>query len=276
MKILRSGIFVALWLALVGVASAQETTGTLIGRLQDSQGLALPGVTITVTGPQGVKAAISDADGTFRVPFLTPGSYDVRAELQGFKAVEQKAVSGQPRPDHRRHPAAGGGRPHGGGRGHRHRAVVDTTSTTTGAVLAQRPAQKRARRPPLHRHALPGARRQQSAARPARANPSMSGGSGLDNNYVVDGVNITNTGYGAVGSYSIVFGSLGTGVTIDFIQETQVKTGGFEAEYGQSTGGVVNVVTKSGTNNLHGRCSATSARRRSRATGRSCRPPTAR
>src|SRR5262249_55455370 len=64
--------------------------------------------------------------------------------------------------------------------------------------------------------------------------------------------NITNTGYGAVGSYSIVFGSLGTGVTTDFIKETQVKTGGFEAEYGQSTGGVVNVVTQSGTNSFHG------------------------
>ena len=69
----------------------------------------------------------------------------------------------------------------------------------------------------------------------------MGGASGLENNYVVDGVNITNTGYGAVGSYSIVFGSLGTGVTYDFIKEIQVKTGGFEAEYGQSTGGVVNV-----------------------------------
>ena len=55
-----------------------------------------------------------------------------------------------------------------------------------------------------------------------------------------------------VGSYSIAFGSLGTGVTTDFIKETQVKTGGFEAEYGQATGGVVNVVTQSGTNEFHG------------------------
>src|SRR4029077_5632126 len=52
--------------------------------------------------------------------------------------------------------------------------------------------------------------------------------------------------------YSIVFGSLGTGVTSDFVKETQVKTAGFEAEYGQSTGGVVNVLTQSGTNNIHG------------------------
>ena len=64
----------------------------------------------------------------------------------------------------------------------------------------------------------------------------------------MDGVNITNTGYGALGSYSIYHGSLGNGVTYDFVNEIQVKTAGYEAEYGQSTGGVVNVLTKSGTN----------------------------
>jgi hypothetical protein len=84
------------------------------------------------------------------------------------------------------------------------------------------------------------------------ANPSIGGASGLENNYVVDGVNISNQGFGGVGVYSIVFGSLGAGVTTDFIKETQVKTAGFEAEYGQATGGVVNVVTKSGSNNFHG------------------------
>ena len=84
------------------------------------------------------------------------------------------------------------------------------------------------------------------------ANPSISGGSGLENQYVVDGVNITNQGYGALGSYSIVFGSLGNGTPFDFMQEVQIKTGGYEAEFGQATGGVVNVVTKGGTNNLRG------------------------
>ena len=85
-----------------------------------------------------------------------------------------------------------------------------------------------------------------------RANPSVSGASGLDNQYLVDGVNITNPGYGALGSYSIVLGSLGNGVTFDFIQEVQVKTAGYEAQYGQATGGVVSVVTKSGSNSLRG------------------------
>ncbi len=85
-----------------------------------------------------------------------------------------------------------------------------------------------------------------------RQNPSISGGSGLDNQYVIDGVNITNQGYGALGSYSIVFGSLGNAVPFDFFKEVQVKTGGYEAEFGQSMGGVVNVITKSGSNAVRG------------------------
>ena len=84
------------------------------------------------------------------------------------------------------------------------------------------------------------------------ANPSIEGSSGLENQYVIDGVNVTNGGYGALGSYSVVFGSLGNGTPYDFIQEVQVKTGGYEAEFGQSTGGVVNVVTRSGSNQLKG------------------------
>ena len=69
---------------------------------------------------------------------------------------------------------------------------------------------------------------------------------------MVDGVNITNGGYGALGSHSIVFGSPGNGLPFDFIKEAQVMTGGYQAEYGQASGGVVNVITKSGTNQLRG------------------------
>ena len=136
MKIFRSGTFVALLLALAAVASAQQTTGTLTGRLQDSQGLALPGVNVTVTGQQGAKSAVSDTDGSFRIPFLTPGTYDVRAELQGFKTVEQRGVSvslGQVTTVNMQLEVGGltevvqvTGTT----------AIVDTTSTTTGAVLS--------------------------------------------------------------------------------------------------------------------------------------------
>jgi len=59
--------------AIGGIASAQDTTGTLSGRIVDAQGLALPGVTITATGSQGNKTAISGGDGRVTVPFLTRG-----------------------------------------------------------------------------------------------------------------------------------------------------------------------------------------------------------
>jgi hypothetical protein len=65
-------------------------------------------------------------------------------------------------------------------------------------------------------------------------------------------VNVTNQGYGARGSYSIIFGSLGNATPFDFMQEVQVKTGGYDAEFGQSMGGVVNVITKSGSNKVAG------------------------
>jgi len=59
----------------------------------DSQGLAVPGATVTVTGPQGTRSVVTDSTGRFQVPFLNPGEYAVRGELQGFKAVEQKDVT---------------------------------------------------------------------------------------------------------------------------------------------------------------------------------------
>jgi hypothetical protein len=140
-------------LGVAAAATAQETTGTMSGVIVDAQGLAVPGATVTISGPQGTL-------------YIAPG-------------------------------------------------------VSTGGTVGE-------------------------------ANPSISGASGLENQYVVDGVNITNQGYGALGSYSIVFGSLGNGTPFDFMQEVQVKTGGYEAEFGQATGGVVNVVTKGGTNNLRG------------------------
>jgi outer membrane receptor for ferrienterochelin and colicin len=129
--------------------------------------------------------------------------------------------------------------------------VIDSTSTTIGsnldsATLSRLPV---GRRFSDTLHLAPGV---SSGGTIGSANPSVSGSSGLENQYVVDGVNITNGGYDALGSYSIIFGSLGNGTPYDFMQEVQVKTGGYEAEYGQATGGVINVVTKSGSNDLRG------------------------
>ena len=246
------GLIVLLLLSAVGMAAAQETTsGSIQGRLVDPQGLAIPGATVTVTSGQGSKSFTTDSEGRYFAPFLTPGTYTVRAELQGFKPVEQRNVDvrlGQRLELNLTMTVGGvtetvdvtGSSP-----------VIDTSSTTIGANLDS----ELLNRVPVQRrfsdtlYLAPGV---SSSGTAGAANPSVSGASGLENQYIIDGVNITDPGYGALGSYSIVFGSLGSATPFDFIKEVQVQTGGYAAEYGQATGGVVNVITKSGSNNFRG------------------------
>jgi hypothetical protein len=246
-----SAFLVAFALAITSAANAQEIGGTLSGRILDAQKLPVPGVTVTATGPQGARTSVSDADGRFSIPFLTPGNYDIRAELQGFKSFEQKAVIislGQTT-DIPVEMQVGGVTETVNVTAES--PLINTKSTTIGAVLNT----DSLRNLPVGRtfaqalYLTPGVSNSGTAG---QANPSISGGTGLENQYVVDGANVTNTGYGGLGSYSIVFGSLGNATPYDFIKEIQVKTGGYEAEFGQATGGVVNVVTKSGTNRLRG------------------------
>ena len=217
---------VVLVLAGFGLASAQETTsGSIMGTVVDAQGAPVPGATVTITSEQGSKALVTDSNGRFFAPYLTPGKYGTKVELAGFSTLEQKNISvrlGQRVELSFTLKVGGvqelvevvGAAP-----------VVDTNSTTTGGTLDSDVLN----RLPVGRnftdtlYLVPGV---SDSSGVGQANPSISGASGLDNSYVVDGVNITNTGYGGIGSYSNVFGSLGNGVTTDFIKETQVKTGG--------------------------------------------------
>jgi hypothetical protein len=230
---------------------AQETTGRIEGRITDPQQLPAPGVTVTATGPQGEKFTVTDTDGRFIVPLLTPGLYSLRAELQGFKPIQQNDinVSLGETVDIGLQLEVGGFDETIVVAGVA--SAVDARNTTSGGVVDS----DFVRTVPIGRrisdvsYMVPGVGNSGSVG---RQNPSIAGASGLDNQYVVDGVNITNQGYGALGSYSIVFGSLGNAIPFDFFKEVQVKTGGYEAEFGQSAGGVVNVITKSGTNALQG------------------------
>ena len=246
-------LLVAFTLAVTGFAGAQETTsGSIAGLVLDAQGLGVPGATVTITSEQGTKDYVTDAEGRFFAPFLQPGVYDARIQLSGFAPIEQRMI--QVRLGQRVTLTDLTLRVGGLTETVQVQAsapVVDITSTTAGGVLNS----DMLRSLPVGRnftdtlYMVPGV---SNSSGVGQANPSISGASGLENAYIVDGVNITNPGYGGVGSYSITFGSLGSGVTTEFIRETQVKTAGFEAEYGQATGGVVNVVTKSGTNVFRG------------------------
>ena len=247
-------VLLALLLAGAGLARAQdkETTGVIQGRIVDPQGLAVAGATLTATGTQGAKTATTDRGGRFNIPFLTPGTYGLRAQVRGFTAVEQKDIDVRLGQTIDLTLKMEVGRVTETAQVTASSPVIDTATTTVGARLDS----VMLSRLPVGRgladviYVVPGV---SSGGGTGNANSSMAGGTGLENQYVVDGVNITSVGYGALGSYaSGTVGALGTGVTYDFIKEVQVKTGGYEAEYGQATGGVVNVITKSGSNNFHG------------------------
>ena len=246
-------IVLTIGISLLSLSSllAQETTGRIEGRVVDAQSLPVPAVTITATGPQGETRVLTDSDGHFTLPLLTPGVYQVRAELPNFKIIQKNdigvslgqtvdiALQLEVGEISETVIVAGVA------------STLDPRNTTTGGSVDS----DFARTVPIGRrisdvsYMLPGVGSSGSAG---RQNPSIGGASGLDNQYVVDGVNITNQGYGALGSYSIVFGSLGNAIPFDFFKDVQVKTGGYEAEFGQAAGGVVNVITKSGTNTFRG------------------------
>lgn len=255
MRFLTRRTCVLLLLAvMVAGAAAQigQTTGRIEGTVTDPSGAVIPGVTVTLASATGVRNLMSDGAGRLIFPFLAPGEYDLKIDHPGFKPFERKGImvrlgntitvnlqlSLTELNESETVTAAA--------------PLVDTTTTTIGANFADDIYIKI----PLRRNFMALVSLAPSASdggSVGSANPSISGGTGLENNYMVDGINITNSGFGAIGTYSnFLYGSLGSGVNFDFVQEVQVKSGGFEAEYGQSTGGVVNVVTKSGGNDFHG------------------------
>src|SRR6185295_13103666 len=77
-----------LLLAVGGTAFAQLQTGNLYGTVKDDQGAALPGVTVTLNGAGAPQVQVTNAQGQFRFLSLSPGSYALKAELEGFSTVD--------------------------------------------------------------------------------------------------------------------------------------------------------------------------------------------
>src|SRR5690348_7141970 len=94
MPFVRSFLTALLVCIATSLAYAQGVqTGTIRGVVHDEQGLAVPGVTVTVTSPalQGVRTVVTDSTGGFTMPNLPPGAYTVTYELSGFATVTQKS-----------------------------------------------------------------------------------------------------------------------------------------------------------------------------------------
>ena len=85
------GLVIGIIVAAAGIAAAQDTTGIISGRLVDTQGLPIPGATVSVTGTQGTRTVVTDGDGQFTVPFCAR-AHMIRAELAGFETVSRSGI----------------------------------------------------------------------------------------------------------------------------------------------------------------------------------------
>ena len=238
--------------AIPVVAQESAVKGNLSGTVYDSTGAVVPGAKVTLTGGLGPKTVESDNEGHFMFPLVTPGFYSVRVEKQGFKASEVKGIEVATNRTSAIRMTLEPGAVTEVVEVKTSVVTVDTSTTAVGANLTdsfytQVPAQRNVTG--LF-YAGPGVVSGGFGA--VGINPSVSGGSGLENQYVADGVNITDGAFGGLGVFSRVYGSLSTGINLSFVQEVQVKTGGYEPQYGKSTGGIVQIVTKSGTSAYHG------------------------
>jgi len=255
-KLMFSFAVFALLLSLAALGFAQggsesSVKGSLGGVVLDPSDAVVSSAKVTITGPIGDKTMQTDPEGRFLFQVLTPGFYSVKIEKEGFKATEIKqaeVVTGRTSSiSVKLELGASSTVVEVSGA----LVTVDTTSTASDSNLTDTFYQSI----PIGRgvtglfYAAPGV---SSGGGTGTANPSIAGGTGLENNYVADGVSITDGGFGGIGVYSRIYGSLSTGINLSFVKEVDVKTGGYEAQYGKSTGGIVQIVTKSGTNQLHG------------------------
>jgi hypothetical protein len=236
---IRTALVTVAALMMVTSVSAQTTTGRLVGNVVDDTAAALPGVTVTISSPVligGAQTKITDGAGEFAFIGITPGEYTLKADLSGFISQERNEIL----------VALGGSRtitiemPMGTFGGEievvAETPVVDPTQVNTNVNYTDTYLQGSA--------IGTNNRSYQNVLGQAAGvtGQNVFGSTVGENAYYVDGANTTDP----------VTATWGTNFTFDSIQEIQFQTSGYEAEYGSATGGIVNLVTKSGGNQFAG------------------------
>lgn len=244
-------------LCLFSPVLAQETTGGIEGTIQDSNGAVVPNITVTITTTKSAansptttgvgsgfrRTITSNEEGFFRAIQIPPGSYDVVTSASGgFGAATYQnvtvAIGRNTQITINLNPGG-------------NVTTVDVAAsdvapvdTTNNAIQTSINAQKIELLPKgtgftSILKSVPGTRPERQTG-----GFTVDGASGAENVFVIDGQEVTNYRTGTLNdSFSI---------PTQFVQEVQVKSSGFEAEFGGATGGVISVVSKGGSNDLHG------------------------
>jgi outer membrane receptor protein involved in Fe transport len=227
--------------------AAAQVTGSIAGLVKDASGAILPGATITVTGASLQRdkvTATSGDDGAYRVPLLRPGIYTITVELDGFKPLTREnvevAINQQTTVDLTLGMAS-------------LTEAVSVTGTapmveTTRSDVTNRVSNRAIDALPLNGRnftdlvaLVPGARPVPEGQQ--GSDVSIFGERGSATSFLVDGAENNDP----------LQGGEALRYTQDSIQEFEVITTGYEAEFGRAQGGVVNVLTRSGTNRFDGR-----------------------
>ena len=238
--------------ALAGVAFAQTdvTTSRIAGVVQDQSDAGLPGVTVEAKNVETgfVATAVTGADGSYRLVNLPTGKYTVTASLEGFQTVTRPNVElrlGQAPTINFTLQLS---------------SVSETITVTSAAPLvevtntaaATTISTEEIKDLPLNGrnfvdlvYLTPETRRERE-----RGNIAVSGQRGINTNVTVDGVDYNNSFFG--GTAGTAEGRAPLSISQESVKEFTVITNGASVEFGRSAGGFVNVITKSGTNNLHG------------------------
>jgi len=237
-------------LVLLGTSALAQGTAVITGKIINSADKKpLQDAVVTATSPslQGEQTVVSDDSGTYRIPQLPPGVYTIRVEREGYKLFSRPDI--QLRIDRTIRfnvellPEAGlseemvvtATAP-----------TVDVGSSTVGLnvdasmlknLAVSRPGSKGSASRSFESLAemAPGAQEDTYGV-------SINGGTSPENQFVVDGLSVNDPSVGTIG----------TPLSVEFVKEVNVITGGYMPEFGRSTGGVMNVVTKSGSNEFHG------------------------
>ena len=229
-------------------AFGQETTGGIQGTVKDPQGAVIPGATVEVSGTTliGKKTAATDSGGYFHFEQLPPGVYSITVNAAGFSPQTQNNLALRTGAL----PTVNFAMQVGGVTQEvtvsAEASVIDITQSKVQTNVSEDVliAIPKTRSFQSVIPFAPGARQEplQSARESRMGGYQINGASDSENVYMIDGVNATDVQNGGVGK----------DFQTDFIQEVQIKSSSFEAEYGGALGGVINAVPKRGSNSWHG------------------------
>jgi hypothetical protein len=243
---------VGLFLGVIASTTAlgQASTSVLTGNVVDSSSKApVPDVVVTATSPslQGEQVVVTDSTGLYRVPQLPPGVYTLRFEKESYRPYSRAGIDVAADRTLRLNvellPETAGtetvtviGTP----------PTIDVGSSATGTTINQDFVRSVAVARP---GGIGGANRSfdSLATTAPQANADyygvgINGATSPENLYLIDGISVNNPG----------FGTLGTPLTAEFMDEVNVVTGGYMPEYGRTSGGAISAITKCGGNDFHG------------------------